>query len=95
MPEAGKLIYFHNVGNDGLPDPASFHGGEELATAFNGPSSVAAKRTKCILVFFKEVPLQAFLKDGRQGFAKQAAKARLWTKRMYYQNDSVTKVIST
>ena len=32
MPEAGKLIYFHNVNDDGYADPLSFHGGEELIT---------------------------------------------------------------
>ncbi len=86
MPEAGKLVYFHNVGYDGLPDPASFHGGESTLI---GSSSVAAKKTKSILVFFKEIPVQAFMNDGREGFAKQAAKARLWTKRMYYDTKTI------
>jgi len=89
MPEAGKLIYFHNVDDDGLPDPLSFHGGEELVTltpyrVFADPSLMVAKATKCILVFFKEIPLESFVADGSLGFAKQAAKSRSWTKKMYY-----------
>jgi hypothetical protein len=87
MPEAGKLIYFHNVDDDGLPDPLSFHGGEELVTPDRGladPSLMVAKATKCILVFFKEIPLESFVADGSLGFAKRAAKSRSWTKKMYY-----------
>ena len=89
MPEAGKLIYFHNVDDDGLPDHTSFHGGEELVSphpdsALAGPSLMPAEKTKSILVFFKEIPLESFVADGRLGFAKQASKARSWTKKMYY-----------
>jgi hypothetical protein len=89
MPEAGKLIYFHNVDDDGLPDHMSFHGGEELVSpypdsALAGPSLMPAEKTKSILVFFKEIPLESFVADGRLGFAQQASKARSWTKKMYY-----------
>ncbi|KAL7549547.1 hypothetical protein ACHAWF_012815 [Thalassiosira exigua] len=102
-PEAGKLIYFHNVGDDGTPDRASFHGGEELiassregggrgvdrgafpnvdrATSRNG---LAAARTKSILVFFKEVPIESFRQRGREGFAEEVRRARSWTKEWYY-----------
>lgn len=67
----------------------SFHGGEELVSphpdsALAGPSLMPAEKTKSILVFFKEIPLESFVADGRLGFAKQASKARSWTKKMYY-----------
>lgn len=84
MPEAGKLIYFHNVGSNGYPDPLSFHGGEELLTLptpLEDDSDEAT--TKSILVFFKEIPLDNF--SDRDGFAKEAQKARQWTMNAYYE----------
>ncbi|KAL9190674.1 hypothetical protein ACHAXT_000380 [Thalassiosira profunda] len=89
MPAAGKLIYFHNVNDNGMPDPLSFHGGEELIdiiTADNDPIDLpqAFARTKSILVFFKEVPLESFKDSGREGFAKQVRMARSWTRERYY-----------
>ena len=95
MPEAGKLIYFHNVNDKGYPDPISFHGGEELITIQqqeNGNNidrsliadTISTTTTKSILVFFKEIPVHAFSRNGRDGFAAEAEKKRLWTKQMYY-----------
>jgi len=91
MPKAGKLIYFHNVNETGFPEPTSFHGGEELIALLPGHrSGIGASRkrfsssTKSILVFFKEVPVEAFRDRGREGFAEEANKARAWTEMMYY-----------
>ena len=89
MPSMGKLIYFHNVDDDGLPDPLSFHCGEELITLLPNdadPNNLfqILTSTKRILVFFKEIPMQTFLDGGRERFAEQAKKARSWTKQMYY-----------
>ena len=88
MPSMGKLIYFHNLDDDGLPDPLSFHCGEELITLHPNDAdpinlSILAN-TKRILVFFKEIPMQTFLDGGRESFAEQTKKARSWTKQMYY-----------
>ena len=79
MPRAGKLIYFHNVDDDGLSDAFSFHGGEELLSF----DTSYAVESKSILVFFKEVPLINFRDSGIKGFAKEVAKSRSWTKSTY------------
>lgn len=81
MPIAGKLIYFHNVDDDGLSDASSFHGGEELLSF---DTSYAAESTKSILVFFKEVPVAKFRDKGIEGFAQEVAKSRSWTRSTYY-----------
>lgn len=84
MPQAGRLIYFHNINDDGMSDATSFHGGEELINiATNQQSSLNTKRTKNILVFFKEVPVDSF--SNFDGFADCVAKARRWTKQAHYQ----------
>ena len=84
MPQAGRLIYFHNINDDGMSDATSFHGGEELINIpTNQQSSLDTKRTKNILVFFKEVPVDSF--SNYDGFADCVAKARRWTKQAYYQ----------
>lgn len=93
MPEAGKLIYFHNMDDGGMPDPNTFHGGEELISILanqqqHDDNNVMVgtrqnvSKTKSILVFFKEIPVVRG--RGREGFAEQAAKSRSWTKEMYY-----------
>lgn len=82
MPQAGSLIYFHNVGDDGRPDPYSFHGGEELISLSTQKGDEGSRCCKSILVFFKEVPLESFCDE--KGFAEQAAKARKWTLDEYY-----------
>jgi len=93
MPEAGKLIYFHNVDDGGMPDPNSFHGGEELISILAKQQQhddinnmaghqKSVSKTKTILVFFKEIPYTAFI--DRDGFAELAEKSRSWTKEMYY-----------
>lgn len=87
MPEQGKLIYFHNVDDAGFPDPLSFHGGEELVALLppsNDSTQVAVANTKSILVFFKEIPIDAFRERGREGFAEEARRARCWTQTAYY-----------
>ena len=87
MPGAGKLIYFHNVGNDGLTDSKSWHGGEELINIcrhWQSQPQLAISKTKSILVFFKEIPIDSFRDVGIQGFAEEATRARTWTKEMYY-----------
>ncbi|KAL7535836.1 hypothetical protein ACHAXR_007580 [Thalassiosira sp. AJA248-18] len=91
MPGAGKLIYFHNVDDDGNPDPHSFHGGEELITMLpyqqnsnsDAPRFAANAKTKSILVFFKEISLESFWDRGQEGFAEEARKSRTSTKEMY------------
>lgn len=84
MPQAGRLIFFHNINDDGMSDATSFHGGEELISIpVNQQSSPDAERTKNILVFFKEVPLDSF--SDLDGFTECVAKARLWTRQTYYQ----------
>jgi hypothetical protein len=97
MPSMGKLIYFHNVDDDGFPDPTSFHCGEEVVTllpnsALHIDLSQSFATTKRILVFFKEIPIKKFLDGGRKGFAEQAKKARSWTKTLYYpkQNENLS-----
>ena len=80
MPIAGKLIYFHNVDDDGLSDAFSFHGGEDLLSF---DTSYAAESTKSILVFFKEVPVAKFRDKGIEGFAEEVAKSRSWTRSTY------------
>ena len=82
MPRAGKLIYFHNVDDDGLSDAFSFHGGEELLSF---DTSHTAKTEKSILVFFKEVPLAKFRDKGIEGFAQEVVKSRSWTRSTYYK----------
>lgn len=84
MPQAGRLIFFHNINDDGMSDATSFHGGEELVSIpANQQFSLYAKRTKNILVFFKEVPLDSF--SDLDGFTECVAKARQWTRETYYQ----------
>ena len=70
MP-AGKVIYFHNVDDNGMPDQ------------MNNESRIVAK-TKSILVFFKEIPVQAFRDGGRERIAEEAEKTRSQTQDMYY-----------
>ena len=83
MPQAGRLIMFHNVDDAGMPDPASFHGGEELIRIRTDQQSTQnVEMTKNILVFFKEIPLTSF--TNQESFAKCAAKARQWTTKTYY-----------
>ncbi|EJK76312.1 hypothetical protein THAOC_01930, partial [Thalassiosira oceanica] len=92
MPESGKLIYFHNVNDVGMPDPMSFHGGEELITILrdregsniDAPLPPIDTQTKRILVFFKEVPIHTFQSRGIEGFAERVRESRSWTKEMYY-----------
>lgn len=83
MPQAGKLIYFHNIDKDGRPDPSSFHGGEELTviTSQSGSESKANDH-KSILVFFKEIPVEK-IKD-LDSFADEVRKAREFTVDKYY-----------
>ena len=81
MPIAGKLIYFHNVDDDGLSDAFSFHGGEELLSF----DSSHAAESKSILVFFKEVPVAKFRDKGIEGFAQEVAKSRSLTRSSYYK----------
>jgi hypothetical protein len=94
MPEAGKLIYFHNVDDAGLPDPRSFHGGEELlallpaalldAARHASRSAAGTGAEKIILVFFKEIPVRAFCDRGREGFAEEARRSRSRTQESYF-----------
>ena len=92
MPEAGKLIYFHNVNDGGMPDPMSFHGGEELimtprsreGSNFDVPLPLIDAQIKSILVFFKEIPIHTFQGRGIEGFAERVRESRSWTKEMYY-----------
>ena len=98
MPSMGKLIYFHNVDDDGLPDPLlTIHCGEELITLLPNDAdpinlSNILANTKRILVFFKEIPLETFLDGGRDGFAEQAKNARSWTKKVYRTTDYLKQV---
>ena len=88
MPEAGKLIYFHNLGNDGMPDSLSFHGGEELIAFLDQLDNdemmqhYAKVANKSILVFFKEISMDTF--QDEDGFAEQARNARAWTQHNYF-----------
>ncbi|KAL7489783.1 hypothetical protein ACHAW6_015504 [Cyclotella cf. meneghiniana] len=83
MPSAGKLIYFHSVGDDGTPDPTSFHGGEELAVVSNQHEfDQNTLQHKSILVFFKEIPVGK-IKDV-DSFAREVRRAREWTVNEYY-----------
>lgn len=85
MPQAGKLIYFHNINDDGRPDPTSFHGGEELAVITDRCAPGPETRTqKSILVFFKEIPLEKI--QDFDSFANEVQKARSWTKDTYYSS---------
>ena len=83
MPKAGRLIFFHNINDDGMPDATSFHGGEELISILaDEQSNPNFDRTKNILVFFKEVPVKSF--TDFQSFTNCVAEARRWTKDTYY-----------
>lgn len=83
MPQAGKLIFFHNINDDGMPDATSFHGGEELINILaDEQSNRSAGRTKDILVFFKEISIGSF--SDMNSFADCVAKARQWTIQTYY-----------
>jgi hypothetical protein len=83
MPQAGKLIFFHNINDDGMPDATSFHGGEELIDILaDEQSNHSAGRTKDILVFFKEISIGSF--SDMNSFADCVAKARQWTIQTYY-----------
>ena len=78
MPQAGRLIFFHNINDDSMLDATSFHDGEELfniLTDHQPGSSIG--RTKNILVFFKTIRIWIALDC--------AAKARRWTRQTYYQ----------
>eukprot|EP00984_Skeletonema_dohrnii_P005508 scaffold1938_cov114-Skeletonema_dohrnii-CCMP3373.AAC.8 len=85
MPQAGRLIFFHNIDDDGMSDATSFHGGEELISIVTDQQSdnIVAERTKNILVFFKEISIKSF--SNLDGFTECAADARRWTKQAYYQ----------
>ena len=83
MPQAGKMIYFHNVAEDGRPEPTSFHGGEEIMVVdkqltFDPTTDIH----KSILVFFKEIPVEKIIDFG--SFANEVQKARKWTIEKYY-----------
>ncbi|KAL7512305.1 hypothetical protein ACHAXN_009242 [Cyclotella atomus] len=94
MPQAGKLIYFHNINDDGRPDPASFHGGEELAAIIDRNASDSQTNAhKSILVFFKEIPVEKI--QDFDAFANEVRKARAWTKDRYYSSSSTTLVDET
>ncbi len=84
MPQAGRLIFFHNINDDGMPDATSFHGGEELINILaDQPTNRSVGRTKEILVFFKEIPCSSF--SDMDSFADCVANARRWTRETYYQ----------
>ena len=84
MPQAGRLIFFHNIDDDGMSDATSFHGGEELISIqVNQQSSLDTERTKNILVFFKEIPIDSF--SNLDDFTDCVSKARRWTRQAYYQ----------
>ena len=84
MPQAGRLIFFHNINDDGMSDATTFHGGEELISIpSNQQSSLDTERTKNILVFFKEIPIDSF--SNLDGFTDCVSKARRWTRQAYYQ----------
>lgn len=88
MPEEGHLIYFHNVGGDGMADPTSFHGGEEIAVLSSEHDfDLATVGHKSILVFFKEIPVEKI--TGVESFASEVQKARSWTKSTYYGEKQV------
>ena len=84
MPRAGKLIYFHNIGDDGRPDPTSFHGGEELVAILPSQTGLdlAIFEHKSILVFFKEVPVEKV--TDFNSFATEVQHARGWTLKTHY-----------
>lgn len=83
MPQAGKLIYFHNISDDGRPDATSFHGGEELAVISEQDlPGFGVHAHKSILVFFKEIPVEQI--QDLMSFAHEVRKAREWTTNNYY-----------
>jgi hypothetical protein len=83
MPQAGKLIYFHNIGDDGRPDPTSFHGGEEITIICNKDTPhLKGNFYKSILVFFKEIPVEKIQDLG--SFAYEVQAAREWTTKRYF-----------
>lgn len=79
-PKPGQLCIFHNLLDDGSPDPLAFHAGEAILG--RSPSKVSGK--KVLLVFFKTINLQESEDKYMQELAKKSRASRQWIKDQYY-----------
>ena len=79
-PRPGQLCIFHNLLDDGSPDPLAFHAGEAILG--RSPSKVSGK--KVLLVFFKTINLQESEDKYMQELAQKSKASRQWIKDQYY-----------
>ncbi len=82
-PKPGQLCMFHNLLDDGSPDPLSFHAGEAILGRNNLASSSGKK---VLLVFFKTIPLEdhSLVADSKNELAMKSKASRDWIKEQYY-----------
>ncbi len=80
-PKPGQLCMFHNLLDDGSPDPFSFHAGEAILGRSGATSSTGKK---VLLVFFKTIPLDEPLDGDVVDLALKSKASRDWIKDQYY-----------
>ena len=80
-PKPGQLCIFHNLLDDGSPDPLSFHAGEAI---LGRSSSASTSGKKVLLVFFKTIRLNDSMNHERKELAVKSKASRNWIKQQYY-----------
>lgn len=87
-PSPGKLSVFHNLLNDGTPDPLVFHGAEALfgiqrssVTTERAATSSYVTKKRVALAFFKEIPVD---QDQEDQFPRLVEESREWLIKKYY-----------
>lgn len=82
-PKPGKLCVFHNLLDDGTPDPLAFHGGEAILGRNSFPSTDAVGK-KVLLVFFKTIPSANASNPNPVELAQKSLESRNWIIDQYY-----------
>ena len=81
-PMPGRLCVFHNLLDDGKPDPLAFHAGEAILGKSNKASSIGKK---VLLVFFKTIPFVDVSDPDYNELAKESAASRKWIQQQYFK----------
>ena len=81
-PKPGQLCVFHNLLDDGTPDPLAFHGGEAILGRNNIASGTGQK---VLLVFFKTMPsIDRTQSPDHKELARKSSESRKWIQESYY-----------
>ncbi len=81
-PKPGRLCVFHNLLDDGTPDPLALHAGEAILgrrtsnNNNNSPSAPVGK--KVLLVFFKTIPSVDPSNPDQDELARRSSESRNW-----------------